>query len=78
MVRRWSDIDFIIVKETKKPFLDRIKEVILLLRPKVGMDVLIYTPEEFENLCATRAFFKNEICLKGRTIYERGATPPDP
>ena len=71
-VRRWSDIDLVIIKETKKPFLDRIKEVILLLRPKVGMDVLVYTPKEFESLCETRAFFKNEICLKGRMIYERG------
>jgi hypothetical protein len=77
-VKRWSDIDLVIIKETKMSFLDRIKEVILLLRPKVGMDVLIYTPEEFERLYATRTFFKNEICLKGRTIYERGATPPDP
>lgn len=71
-VRRWSDIDLVIIKETKEPFLDRIKEVILLLRPKVGMDVLVYTPKEFESLCETRAFFKNEICLKGRIIYERG------
>jgi predicted nucleotidyltransferase len=73
-VKRWSDIDLVIIKETKRPFLDRIKEVILLLRPKVGIDILVYTTEEFERLCGTRAFFKNEICLKGRTIYERGGS----
>jgi predicted nucleotidyltransferase len=76
-VRRWSDIDLVIIKETKKSFLDRIKEVILLLRPKVGMDVLVYTPKEFESLCETRTFFKNEICLKGRLIYERGGSKLD-
>lgn len=73
-IKRWSDIDLVIIKETGNPFLDRIKEVILLLRPKVGIDVLVYTPSEFENLCATRTFFKNEICLKGRTVYERGGS----
>jgi predicted nucleotidyltransferase len=73
-VKRWSDIDLVIIKETNQPFLDRIKEVILLLQPKVGIDILVYTPSEFKNLSATRAFFKNEICSKGRTVYERGGS----
>ena len=42
----WSDIDLIIIKTTEKTFLDRTKEVLLLLQPEVGMDILIYTPEE--------------------------------
>jgi predicted nucleotidyltransferase len=70
-VKRWSDIDLIIIKRTGKPFLDRIKEVFLILRPRVGLDVLVYTPEEFKNLCANRIFFKNEIETKGVKIYER-------
>jgi len=67
----WSDIDLIIVKRTKKKFLDRIKDVLLLLRPKVGIDILVYTPDEFNNLCGQRLFFKKEIEAKGVTIYER-------
>ena len=73
-IKRWSDLDLVIIKETNQPFLDRIKEVILLLKPKVGIDILVYTPSEFKNLSTTRAFFKNEICLKGRTVYERGGS----
>jgi len=73
-VKRWSDIDLVIIKETNQPFLDRIKEVILLLQPKIGLDILVYTPSEFKNLSATRAFFKNEISSKGRTVYERGGS----
>jgi len=73
-VKRWSDIDLVIIKETNQPFLDRTKEVILLLQPRVGIDILVYTPNEFRDLCATRAFFKNEICSKGRTVYERGGS----
>jgi predicted nucleotidyltransferase len=70
-VKRWSDIDLVIIKKTEKPFLERIKEVILILRPKVGLDVLVYTPDEFKNMCAERIFFKKEIREKGVKIYER-------
>lgn len=76
-VKRWSDIDLVIVKRTSKPFLDRIKEVLLILHPRVGLDVFVYTPEEFKNLCANRTFFKNEIEAKGVKIYERGSQKMD-
>jgi len=68
----WSDIDLVIIKDTEKPFLDRIREIFMLLRPKVGVDFLVYTPSEFEDLCKTRLFFKEEILAKGEVIYERG------
>ena len=72
-VNRWSDIDLLILKDTRKSFLDRTKEVLLLLHPKVGVDILVYTPQEFKNLCAKRLFFKREIITNGVTIYERGS-----
>ena len=68
--RLWSDIDLVVVAETDKRFLDRVKEALLLLRPAVGLDVLIYTPEEFGQLCRDRPFFQQEI-LKGKVLYER-------
>ena len=43
----WSDIDLVIVKETDRRFLERTKEVMRLLRPRVGVDILVYTPAEF-------------------------------
>jgi len=67
-VGMWSDIDLVIIKSTEKPFLDRTKEVLLLLHPEVGMDILVYTPEEFEML-KERKFFKDEVLAKG-VIYE--------
>jgi predicted nucleotidyltransferase len=70
--RLWSDIDLVVVTDTDKRFLDRIKEALLLLRPEVGLDVLIYTPQEFEQLCQERPFFQQEI-LKGKVLYERDA-----
>ena len=72
-VQAWSDIDLVIVSCTEDRFLDRTKEMLRLLRPRVGLDVLVYTPEEFEQLCRERPFFQQEIVQKGQVLYERGA-----
>lgn len=72
-IREWSDIDMIIIKETDIPFLDRIKEIIRLLRPKAGFDIVVYTPEEFEELGRNRRFFREEILSKGKIIYDARA-----
>lgn len=65
----WSDLDLVIIKETDLPFLDRIKEVMRLLRPRVGVDILVYTPEEFEHLSRERAFVRSEIVDKGKVLF---------
>jgi predicted nucleotidyltransferase len=71
-VQPWSDIDLVVVRPTEERFLDRTKEMLRLLRPRVGLDVLVYTPEEFEQLCRERVFFQQEILQKGLVLYERG------
>ena len=43
-----------------------------LLRPRVGVDILVYTPAEFERLSHERAFVRNEIVGKGKVLYEQG------
>lgn len=68
----WSDLDLVIIKETTQRFLDRTKEVIQLLQPRVGIDILVYTPVEFEKLCQERAFVQEEILGKGKILYEQG------
>ena len=69
----WSDIDLVIVQRTELPFLQRIHEVRRLLRPRVGTDILIYTPDEFERLCRERPFFQSEILGRGRVVYDRSS-----
>ncbi|RME47878.1 MAG: nucleotidyltransferase domain-containing protein, partial [Caldilineae bacterium] len=54
-------------------FLERTKEVMQLLQPRVGVDILVYTPAEFERLARERAFVRDEIVGKGKVLYERGA-----
>lgn len=72
-VHPWSDIDLVIVQQTDLRFLDRLKAMIDLLQPKVGMDLLVYTPAEFEQMKQERAFFQEEILKKGQVLYERAA-----
>lgn len=69
-VGRGSDIDLIVVKRTAKRFLDRLDEVYAAVEPAVGLDVLVYTPEEFETLSRERGFVSRAVAT-GRVLYER-------
>ena len=71
-LNEWSDIDLVIIQQTKLPFYQRIKQALKLIHPKVGVDLLIYTPEEFSSLSQERRFFRDEILAKGTVLYARG------
>ncbi len=71
-VKEWSDIDLAIIKNTPLPFLQRLKEVAILCQVRVGVDYLVYTPQEFNEMIADGNFFiLDEIVDKGKVIYER-------
>ena len=69
-VHKSSDIDLIIVKKTKKKFLERLEEFYNYLNPQVAVDILVYTPEEFEEMKENNPFIMSAI-KQGRIIYER-------
>jgi predicted nucleotidyltransferase len=71
-LNEWSDIDLVIVQNTRLPFYRRIKQALQLIHPKVGVDLLIYTPEEFSKLSRERRFFRDEILGNGKVLYARG------
>ncbi len=70
-IHEWSDIDLVIIKRTELPFFQRLHKVRELINPRVGIDILVYTSEEFEKLSQERPFFRDEILGKGIVIYER-------
>ncbi|MCF6149873.1 MAG: nucleotidyltransferase domain-containing protein [Candidatus Kuenenia sp.] len=71
MVHEWSDIDILIVKETTKRPIERCLELGKLLKPKVGIDLFIYTPEEYKLLLDERFSFLRNIPLKmGKIVYD--------
>lgn len=61
-----SDIDLIVVKKTDKRFLDRLDE--FYEDTDVAMDILVYTPEEFEQI-RRRSFIKKAF-EEGIIIHE--------
>lgn len=66
-VEEWSDLDLVVVVRTEEPFLDRIVRLGRWLEPRVGTDLLVYTPEEIRGLLG-RPFFWEEILRKGVTV----------
>ncbi|MCX5977656.1 MAG: nucleotidyltransferase domain-containing protein [Coprothermobacterota bacterium] len=66
-----SDIDLVVVMRSELSFWPRLIKLRRRLGPKVGLDLLVYSPEEFAKLCEERLFFRDEILTKGRVLYER-------
>jgi len=65
-----SDLDLIIVTDTEKRFFDRYEtyERIHSLIPNRSVEMLIYTPDELNNI-SHRAFIR-QILSEGKIIYE--------
>jgi len=70
-LHEWSDIDLVVVEETDLPFYQRLRKIRELIQPQVGLDIVVYTPEEFDQLQAKCPFFREEIIAKGKIIYEQ-------
>jgi len=71
-IHEWSDIDLAIIKDTDKRFMDRLHEVHLLTRPKVGVNFIVYTNKELQNMVEeNRYFLVKEILEKGEVLYEK-------
>jgi len=70
-VEEWSDLDLVVIANTNLPFYERIKRVLQSVRPRAGMDVLIYTPAEWVAMANARPFIRDEILDKGQVVYER-------
>lgn len=65
-----SDIDLIIIKKTNKRFIDRLDEFYNYISPDVSTDILVYTPEEFEEMKLRSQFIKTAL-KNAKVIYEK-------
>jgi len=70
-----SDIDLLIIKKTNKRFVDRVVELIQLIRSKFGFEYpvepLVYTPNEFRRAKKINSLFIRTVLLKGVVLYEK-------
>lgn len=64
-----TDIDLIVVYDTDKRFLDRLEELYAAAQPEMALDILAYTPDEFERLCQERPFVRDAVAT-GKVLYE--------
>ncbi|HAW50442.1 TPA: hypothetical protein DCX16_05805 [bacterium] len=68
---RESDIDLIVIKETKENPWKRIEKVDCFIDHSIPVELLVYTPEEIEERIRMNDFFVKEILEKGKVLYER-------
>lgn len=79
--REDSDIDVLVVKNTKKRYFERIDEIQKFLFQKedylgsdrsiLGVDPAVYTPQEIKRRKKIGDFFMQSILKEGKVIYER-------
>lgn len=69
-----SDLDIVIIKPTAVPFIERLLEVGRLLPAGVGaVDLLVYTPDEFETMLRDGNAFAQMIVEEGRLLHVESA-----
>lgn len=66
-----SDIDLLIIKETREHFLERLKRVALMCSYEGAIDLLVYTPKELKERDRLGDHFIKEILSKGKVVYEK-------
>lgn len=68
----FSDIDIILIKDTKESFIQRIKNAGLMLRIELGgVDIIVWTPEEYKNMLNSNNYFIQKIKKERKIIYEK-------
>jgi uncharacterized protein len=69
-----SDIDLVVIKRTSAPFFDRLREVARLLPDEIGgIDILVYTPEEFATMRRQGNAFAEMIAEEAQVVYGQPA-----
>ena len=66
-----SDVDVIVVYNTDKSFIVRLEELYMSWNIPKAVDILAYTPYEFEKM-VKESFFIQDAIREGKVIYERG------
>jgi predicted nucleotidyltransferase len=64
-----SDLDVILIEPTSRPFLERGLAHLPLFRIGVGVDLLVYTPEEYDRLRADGHPLIERAEREGITVY---------
>ncbi len=69
-----SDLDLIIVKETDRPFTDRIGDVLRLCGSGIPVEPLVYRPSEIDTMLERGNDFLETAMKEGIVLYEQQRT----
>ena len=65
-------LDVVVILRTALPFFDRLRDLARLIPASAGgVDLLAYTPDEFEAMRRDGNAFAETVVEEGRVIYER-------
>ena len=65
-----SDLDILMIKDTKKSFRDRMRDFRFQLKTHLPVDLFILTPDEVKKYYKERIFLR-QIVEEGKLIYGR-------
>lgn len=68
----FTDLDLIVIVETEKEFIRRTADLYQVLKSDVDLDLLVYTPEEFDKM--KEGSFLRKALQDGQVIYKKKRT----
>jgi predicted nucleotidyltransferase len=68
----FTDLDLLVVMDSAEPFVTRTAALYRDLAPRVDVDLLVYTPDEFERL--RHGGFVRRAIETGTVLHERAGT----
>lgn len=69
--RGTSDLDVVIIEKTRQRFVIRSQKYYRKLKVPCAVDLLVYTPQEFERMREEDNSFLRGVIAEGITIYEK-------
>jgi len=69
--RENSDVDLIVIKKTKERFTQRLIKIAGAISSFLGTDILVYTPEEWQQAIEEENYFIKEVAQKGKVLYAK-------
>ena len=71
----YSDLDLVVIKSTTLGFVDRLADVVFNCPSALEADVIVYTPEEFQQMQTMENPFIEGVLRDGKALYEKSPTP---
>jgi predicted nucleotidyltransferase len=64
-----SDVDLVVIRDTELPFFDRLRQAATCSEPDWPVDILVYTPAEFETMLQQGNAFAELVVDEGVLLH---------